>query len=117
MPTAATSRASRKLTRSERKVRTTALLRPRRGSGTRVRATSVFASTSRAPGSAARTSCTGAEDERRVRATETKGIRQNCVDLLMPWLQRDQVYFGLDRRIFQIQRGRRDAVAHGEDGE
>src|SRR6478672_7587088 len=116
MPTAAISTATRKLTRSERNTRKSALLRPRRGPGTRVIATSGCSSTPRAPGSDARTSCTGAEDERRVSATETKGIRQNCVDFLMPGLERDQVDLRFDGRVFQIQRGRRDSVAHGEDG-
>src|SRR5829696_4560253 len=57
------------------------------------------------------------EDERGVGAAEAEGVRQHDVDVALLRRVRHEVDRGLDRRVVEVDRRRRDPVAHGEDRE
>src|SRR5215203_4224366 len=57
------------------------------------------------------------EYERGVGAAEPEGVRQHDVDVALLRRVRHEVDRGLDRRVVEVDRRRRDPVAHGEDRE
>src|SRR6185295_15575779 len=58
-----------------------------------------------------------AENHSCVGATKTKGIGHNCVDGLFLGPVGNQVYRGFHGRIVEVDRGRHDLVANGENCE
>src|SRR6476620_9693516 len=58
-----------------------------------------------------------AEDQRRIGAAKSERIRQHHADVALARLMRHQIDRRLDRRVVEIERRRRDAVAHRQDRE
>ena len=55
-----------------------------------------------------------AEDQRRIGAAETEGIRQRDVDIPLSRFVRNQIDVGLDGGVVEVNGRRRDAIADSE---